>query len=107
MCLAGICDYLYQTDIRKFTAWRHRGPEIQSRRPERRKPPRFFGLTPQTRLQTPKFKCETRKLNVVFINSCSVLSCHLYTEQYLPLLSRMTSPDHFWYICEVINEFET
>jgi len=28
------------------------------------------------------------------------------TVAYLPLLPRITSPHHFWYICEVLNVFE-
>jgi len=43
---------------------------------------------------------------VVFINPYSLLSCSLWTEQYLPPLRRKTSSDHFWYVCEVINAFE-
>ena len=36
----------------------------------------FLGSLPKQGFN-PKFKCETLEINVVFINSCSVLSCHL------------------------------
>jgi len=52
MCLTGICNYPYQTNIRRFTAWRHRGPKIQSRGT-------LCGLSPQNEPSTPKWKCET------------------------------------------------
>jgi len=46
MCLAVICDYSYQTNIRKCTAWLHRESKIQPRGT-------LCGLFPQTKLQIP------------------------------------------------------
>ena len=62
------------------------------------------GLVPKQSFN-PKLKFETLEISVVFVNPCSVLSCNLYTEQYLPLLSRLTPPDHFGTF--VRNVFET
>jgi len=42
-----------------------------------------------------KFKYETLETSEVFINPYSIVSCNLLTEQYLLLLLRTTSPDHF------------
>ena len=71
MCLTGICYYPYQTDIRKFTVWRHRRPKIQSRRHRAA----FVGVSPQ-KASISKLKCETLDISVIFNNPYSVLSCN-------------------------------
>jgi len=73
------------------------GPKIQSLHP---------GGSKQS--FNPKWKCEALEVSVIFINLYSVLHCNL--DRALPsadpLLPGITSPDNFWYVCEVINIFE-
>jgi len=44
MSSTGICNYPHQTNIRKFTAWQHRGTKLLGT---------FGGLDSQTKLQSP------------------------------------------------------
>ena len=63
----------------------------------------FVGLAPKQSFSTSKLKYETLEISEVFINQYYILSCDLYTDQYQQLWPRMTSPDYFWYVFEVIN----
>jgi len=66
-----MCNYPHQTNIRKFAAWQQRGPKFQSRGHKE-------AFLDQLSKQgfNPQIRYETLEINVVFINSCSVLSCH-------------------------------
>jgi len=57
----------------------------------------FVGLPPPNKASDPKLECETLEISF-FMNPYSVLPCSLWTEQYLPLLRRITSSDHFRYV---------
>jgi len=46
------------------------------------------------------------EISWVFINPFAVLRYNLGSEAYLPLLPRITSPDHFLKVCEVTKVFE-
>jgi len=76
------------------------GPKIRTRRHRRT----FSSLAPQTKFQPSKLRYETLEISEVFVNPYSVL---LFIDRATPaLLPRIISPDHVWYVCEVINVFE-
>ena len=66
----------------------------------------FVGLSSHTKLQAPRIEIWNARNQLSFYQSvcCSVLQ-FMDRAGYLLLLPRTTSPDHFWYVCEVITVF--